>query len=245
MDAVYYLSIILFVVGLPALLILIIIALIKPRTTQKLFKHQWSRKHIIILGSTSLVVGVIGLSLIISATMPASVRAEIAAQQKTEADAKAKQVADEYAARKAQQEKETLANKPVTKTETIKSLVPFTSSEKDDASLSKGQRRITTTGVNGEKTEIYEVTYVKGQETAKKLVKSEVTIQPINEIVNIGTYVAPTSSPAYIAPMSNQSTSVYYANCSDARAAGVTPIYQGQPGYRSELDRDNDKMACE
>ncbi len=39
--------------------------------------------------------------------------------------------------------------------------------------------------------------------------------------------------------------SVSYANCTEARAAGPTPIYRGQPGYASHLDRDNDGVACE
>ena len=39
--------------------------------------------------------------------------------------------------------------------------------------------------------------------------------------------------------------SVYYANCSAARAAGAAPIYRGEPGYRSALDRDDDGVACE
>jgi len=39
--------------------------------------------------------------------------------------------------------------------------------------------------------------------------------------------------------------SVYYENCTAARTAGVTPIYRGQPGYASKLDRDNDGIACE
>jgi hypothetical protein len=38
---------------------------------------------------------------------------------------------------------------------------------------------------------------------------------------------------------------VYYANCTEARAAGVTPIMRGEPGYASKLDRDNDGIACE
>ena len=36
-----------------------------------------------------------------------------------------------------------------------------------------------------------------------------------------------------------------YANCTEARAAGPTPIYRGQPGYASHLDRDSDGVACE
>lgn len=38
---------------------------------------------------------------------------------------------------------------------------------------------------------------------------------------------------------------VRYANCSEARAAGVTPIYLGEPGYSRKLDRDGDGIACE
>ena len=37
----------------------------------------------------------------------------------------------------------------------------------------------------------------------------------------------------------------YYANCTVARAAGVTPIMRGEHGYRPELDRDRDGVACE
>jgi len=37
----------------------------------------------------------------------------------------------------------------------------------------------------------------------------------------------------------------YYANCSEARAAGAAPIRRGQPGYGAHLDRDGDGVACE
>jgi hypothetical protein len=39
--------------------------------------------------------------------------------------------------------------------------------------------------------------------------------------------------------------STYYSNCSAARAAGDTPLYSGDPGYDSHLDRDGDGVACE
>lgn len=42
-----------------------------------------------------------------------------------------------------------------------------------------------------------------------------------------------------------KSQDTYYKNCSHARAAGVTPILRGEPGYASHLDRDNDGIACE
>ncbi|WP_246563177.1 excalibur calcium-binding domain-containing protein [Paenibacillus montaniterrae] len=36
-----------------------------------------------------------------------------------------------------------------------------------------------------------------------------------------------------------------YKNCSEAHAAGVTPLYEGDPGYSKKLDRDGDGVACE
>jgi hypothetical protein len=52
--------------------------------------------------------------------------------------------------------------------------------------------------------------------------------------------------PAPVTPPATYSGgSVYYKNCDAARAAGVAPLYRGQPGYRQVLDRDNDGVACE
>ena len=37
----------------------------------------------------------------------------------------------------------------------------------------------------------------------------------------------------------------HYPNCTAVRAAGAAPIYRGEPGYSSSLDRDGDGVACE
>ncbi|MEY2566260.1 MAG: hypothetical protein QOE35_789 [Actinomycetota bacterium] len=59
-------------------------------------------------------------------------------------------------------------------------------------------------------------------------------------------YRAPVySPPPTYTPPTTAGSSVYYANCDDARAHGAAPIYQGQPGYRPGLDRDGDGIACE
>lgn len=60
-------------------------------------------------------------------------------------------------------------------------------------------------------------------------------------------YVPPkTTEPAYIPPpVKVPDAGVYYANCSAVKAAGAAPIYRGDPGYSSKLDRDNDGVACE
>ncbi|WP_306583003.1 excalibur calcium-binding domain-containing protein [Corynebacterium cystitidis] len=55
----------------------------------------------------------------------------------------------------------------------------------------------------------------------------------------------PAPAPAPAPPAAPAAASVYYANCSEARAAGAAPIYAGEPDYRSKLDRDGDGVACE
>ncbi|NYS32343.1 excalibur calcium-binding domain-containing protein [Streptococcus danieliae] len=40
-------------------------------------------------------------------------------------------------------------------------------------------------------------------------------------------------------------TAQYFPNCSAARAAGAAPVYRGNPGYGSHLDRDGDGIGCE
>ncbi|MFI6871322.1 excalibur calcium-binding domain-containing protein [Nocardia sp. NPDC050406] len=57
---------------------------------------------------------------------------------------------------------------------------------------------------------------------------------------------ATTLTPPTTAPIAAPAqSSVYYANCTAARAAGAAPLHRGDPGYRPPLDRDNDGIACE
>ena len=39
--------------------------------------------------------------------------------------------------------------------------------------------------------------------------------------------------------------SVYYRGCSEVEAAGMAPLYRGEPGYREGMDGDGDGIACE
>lgn len=40
-------------------------------------------------------------------------------------------------------------------------------------------------------------------------------------------------------------STVSYANCTAVKNAGKAPLYAGQPGYSTSLDRDRDGVACE
>ncbi|MEU6187708.1 excalibur calcium-binding domain-containing protein [Nocardia sp. NPDC047038] len=58
--------------------------------------------------------------------------------------------------------------------------------------------------------------------------------------------VVPTPPAAAVpVPPRPAAPSVYYSNCAAAKAAGAAPLRRGEPGYRSELDRDKDGIACE
>lgn len=42
-----------------------------------------------------------------------------------------------------------------------------------------------------------------------------------------------------------EARTVWFPNCTAARRAGYAPMRRGEPGYRIELDRDGDGVACE
>ncbi|MGW4482786.1 thermonuclease family protein [Amycolatopsis sp. NPDC004368] len=46
-------------------------------------------------------------------------------------------------------------------------------------------------------------------------------------------------------PADDPDVSLSFKNCTEARAAGVTPLHRGEPGYSRKLDRDGDGVACE
>ncbi|WP_344698624.1 excalibur calcium-binding domain-containing protein [Sphingomonas limnosediminicola] len=59
--------------------------------------------------------------------------------------------------------------------------------------------------------------------------------------------VQPTSPSAVSKPSETAEeleSSVYYADCDAARAAGSAPVMAGRPGYRAELDPDGDGVGC-
>lgn len=60
-----------------------------------------------------------------------------------------------------------------------------------------------------------------------------------------GAYTAPIVQSTPTTSSTTTTSDVYYKNCTAARAAGAAPVYAGQPGYASHLDRDGDGVGCE
>ncbi|MGQ0837185.1 excalibur calcium-binding domain-containing protein [Actinokineospora sp.] len=55
----------------------------------------------------------------------------------------------------------------------------------------------------------------------------------------------PTIDPPTEQPEPEPEPSVYYKNCTAAKAAGAAPIRRGEPGYGKHLDRDGDGIGCD
>lgn len=150
----------------------------------------------------------------------------------------------------------TEARQPIVTTETVTETeaIPFSKTTREDGSLARGTSRITVAGVDGVRTKTYDITKTDGKETGRKLVKEEVTTQPVAEVTSIGTYVAPAPAPA---PRSGDCDPNYAGACvpiaSDVDCGGGSgngPAYLygtatvvGRDVYG--LDRDGDGLACE
>jgi len=92
--------------------------------------------------------------------------------------------------------KVTFSNYVTESTVTTTQSIAFTTSTEQDSSLAKGTTQIKTKGVNGTEKLTYQVTWTDAQVTARTLV-STVTVTPaVNQVVEDGTYVAPTPAPA-------------------------------------------------
>ncbi|MBQ1018427.1 G5 domain-containing protein [Micromonospora sp. D93] len=115
-----------------------------------------------------------------------------------------------------------------------------------DSSLAEGKRVVRTKGVNGVRTLTYEVTTTDGVRTAKKLVKSVVTKQPVAQVAAVGTK-KPQSSKCD----PNYSGCVPIASDVDcAGGSGNGPAYVRGPirvigNDIYDLDRDGDGIACD
>lgn len=85
-------------------------------------------------------------------------------------------------------------NAPGIKTVAVTEPVPFASETITDDNLEVGQRELRTTGQNGERAVIYEITEENGQEVSRREIQTILTRQPVNEVYARGT------KPATLSP---------------------------------------------
>jgi len=191
------------------LLVALILFLVKPHLLQKSnhINKPVSRAVILGIGVAALLVAFMGYGSVLAATEPASVKQERLNRQAVEQ--RAREAAD------TQQKRDEEAKKPVAKIELKVESVAFESTEQQDTTLPKGQTRVATEGVEGERTITSEVTYLQGKEVSRKEIKSEITRSPITKVTQIGTYETPVSAPA-------QSMTRTGAICNDGSPSSAT-----------------------
>ena len=68
-------------------------------------------------------------------------------------------------------------------------------------------------------------------------------VQPLLETEAPTTTPAPTTT-VEVTTTAEAAREPFYENCDAVRAAGKAPLLRGQPGFRDELDRNNDGVAC-
>lgn len=220
MDAIYYLSGTLMTITFIGLVVATIFFLAKPHILQKSkrINKPVSRQAIVLVALASLLVTIFFYGSVMAATEPASVKQARMAEEA--AKLKAQQVQDQAA--EAQRQAEEEAKKPVVKTETKTEVIPFESITQDDNTLAKGETRIATEGIDGERTITYEVTYVQGQETTRKEIKNEVTKPSITKVTQTGTYVAPVYTPTPTPAPAPQTGVRVGATCNDGSHSSAT-----------------------
>ena len=216
-DVIYYLSLIIVMLGVPALLVVTIVFMSKPHIVNKKLKSPLSRKRILVIGLVSIVITTFGFGSVMAATEPTSVRASIAAS------ALASQKAQELKAQQEQAVKQAAidATKPVTKTVTETQPIPFQSTTQNDSSLRSGQTQISVKGINGVTTTTYTETFANGKQTSKVQTSSEVTTQPVAQVTLLGTYIAPVA-PSASTTTTSSTTATNCPNGSYVNSSGNT-----------------------
>lgn len=143
--------------------------------------------------------------------------------------------------------------KPVVRIETVieTEAVPFEKTSMESNAYSQGETQVTVTGVNGVRTKTYEIIKTDGRQTGHKLLKEEVTTQPVTEVTTIGTYVKPAPVPRSNCDPNYSGACVPVASDVDcASGSGNGPAYVSGPIYVVgtdiyDLDRNGDGVGCE
>lgn len=124
--------------------------------------------------------------------------------------------------------------------ESYTAAIPYTTTYVTDASLEPGTEQIISDGVNGEMQCVARVSYADGQEISRTIVRQNVTVEPVDQIIAVGAseptepetepaeeeaYDQPTyEAPSYEEPSYEEPKADHPAN------AGVIPVFgAGQP----------------
>ncbi|MGJ7920627.1 peptidoglycan DD-metalloendopeptidase family protein [Neobacillus sp. LXY-4] len=87
----------------------------------------------------------------------------------------------------------------VDKESLVTETIPYTTETVEDANLSKGDKKVRQEGQNGERQASYTISEQNGNIVSKQEISSNITIQPINEVIVKGTKVVPSRGDGSLA----------------------------------------------
>ncbi|MFI5833891.1 G5 domain-containing protein [Micromonospora sp. NPDC051300] len=131
------------------------------------------------------------------------------------------------------------------RTVTSTTKIPYPTRTVKDSTLQSGTKKVRTRGVTGIRTLTYQVTVTDGVQTAKKLIRSVVTRQPVAQVVAVGTKQTRRCDPNYSGACVPVASDV---DCSGGSGNG--PAYVDGPvrvigSDIYDLDRDGDGVGCD
>jgi Skp family chaperone for outer membrane proteins len=85
---------------------------------------------------------------------------------------------------------------------------------------------------------------VRDRETELTAKQTQLTTRE-QELADLAAAAQAAAAQSQAAQPAQEARPVWFESCKAARRAGVAPIPQGQPGYRAELDKNGDGIACE
>jgi hypothetical protein len=139
---------------------------------------------------------------------------------------------------------EALADQVETKLVTQTQPVPHASIMQQDATLEIGQAIAVTVGIDGERSIIYEVMYMNGQETSRTEVSNVITKQPVTAVTKIGVKEATGTTVPTDACDPNYTPCIPSVD-HDLDCPDIGFIVQVIGGDPHRLDADHDGIACE
>jgi resuscitation-promoting factor RpfB len=109
--------------------------------------------------------------------------------------------------------------------------IPFTTVTKNDPTLLVGTKKVGQEGKNGTLVRTYQLRFADGKQTAKTLVSQQTTVQPVQQVILIGT--KPKPKPPVFQTRADGLNWAALARCeSGGRANAVDPPFYGMYQFR-------------
>ncbi|MEV5964523.1 G5 domain-containing protein [Kribbella sp. NPDC051952] len=129
--------------------------------------------------------------------------------------------------------------------------IPFKKKTVTDDSIPKGEKSVRTKGANGMRKLTYEVTYVDGVQTTKRLLRQDVSKQPRTQVTVVGTKVEEETESSGCDPNYSGACVPIASDVDCSGGSGNGPEYVRGPVYIIGDDiygldgNDNDGIGCE